>query len=164
MSIKDLIKYEKRIKKSKRGELVLSKQESSKYKRLSGKYKNVTLDYFGNQIKTRVDKSTRIAMQLVVRKCVRNAKENAPFKSGRLKKSIRMVEKTSVVDFFRRKKTITWGSFGVPYAIWQEMGTTKMEGKWFLRNAANKFYPSVIKEVAKINVRGPSYGQRLFNQ
>ena len=142
MSIKELIKYERKIKSGKSGTLSLSKHERSKYTRLSSKYKNVTLDYLGNQVKTKVDNSARAAMHIVIRKCVHDAKENAPFKSGRLKKSIRMMEESSFFSrLFRRKRTITWGSFGVDYALWQEIGTTRMEGKWFLRNAASKFYP-----------------------
>ena len=73
-----------------------------------------------------------------------------PYLTGTLYDSIRFkpaeIRRNEVVGY--------WGSFDVNYAIYQETGTSRISGKYFLRNAADEEYPHLKGRIARRFKRG----------
>ena len=75
--------------------------------------------------------------------CVRDAHPNTPIRTGTLRGSIRFqpVEETEQGMF------VEWGSYGVNYAIYVELGTGRRNGVFMLRNAADREYPKLASRI-----------------
>jgi len=99
----------------------------------------------GEELKKRKDRAVEWAMKTIMADCVRDAKVNPPMpvKTATLQGSIQMraPEKKDGVWFG------LWGSWNVLYAVFQELGTIFMRGKFFLRGAADKNYPRLAAKI-----------------
>ena len=77
------------------------------------------VEWHGDEVKATVSEATRRAMDRLMSDCVAAAKALVPVKTAALQRSIQMrptqPEGKALVGY--------WGSFGIGYAIYQEMGT-----------------------------------------
>jgi hypothetical protein len=94
--------------------------------------------WYGDDIKARLGRGIENAMNATMLDCVAQGQQLAPRKTSVLANSLRIE---------RAKKSGGgwvgyWGSFTVGYAIYQEMGTYKMAGKFYLRRSADAIYPT----------------------
>ena len=132
---------------------------------------STTLFWYGEFVTRNVQESITDSLLQVARECVRAAKHRAPYKTGRLKGSIRInrsslsksrlnpkvrvaIEQAANLMPGRRiakhiERRISWGSYGVPYAIPQEYGTGKIRAKRYLRGAAEEVYPKFMSFLEK---------------
>lgn len=95
------------------------------------------------QIKARLREAGRRGVNDTLTDAVLAGFQNAPVRTGRLRESIRSapatVEATRIVGEF--------GSYGVPYAIFVEIGTRKMAGQFYIRRAADATFPTLGERI-----------------
>ena len=89
--------------------------------------------------------ATRKGMDSVMSKCVREAKATVPVVTTTLQGSIRMEPAKQVEN----ELVGVWGSYNVDYAIFVELGTSKMSAQSYLRPAADRFYPTLPGEIRR---------------
>jgi HK97 gp10 family phage protein len=99
----------------------------------------VSVTWNGEELKKKKDKAVEWAMKVIMADCVRDAKVQPPMpvKTATLQGSIQMRNPEKIDG----KWVGLWGSWNVLYAVFQEIGTIFMKGKFFLRRAADKNYP-----------------------
>lgn len=105
----------------------------------------MSVTWNGDELKKKKDKAVEWAMKTIMADCIRDAKADVPVKTATLQGSIQMRNPEKVEG----KWVGLWGSWNVLYAVFQELGTIFMKGKFFLRRAADKNYPRLggkIKE------------------
>lgn len=107
------------------------------------------VDWNGEQVKRKAVTASRKGIDETMSKCVIVAKGRVRVKTATLQGSLRM--EPAVVLGQRIKGT--WGSFDVNYALWQEIGTSRMSGQPYLRPAADAEYPQ-LKARIKANFAG----------
>lgn len=93
-------------------------------------------------------KASVIAMDQTMAEAVTIAKTLAPVRTGILQGSIRYVPARVVGETVHGQ----WGSFSVNYAIFQELGTSRMRARPYLRPAAERAYqglPARLKAAMK---------------
>lgn len=100
----------------------------------------------GKEIALRAEVASRVAIDATMAACVRDAKQTHTFvnRTGTLQNSIR------IVDFAARHGLNIqgrWGSQAVAYAIYIELGTSRMAAQPYLRPAADRHYPDLSRLV-----------------
>lgn len=103
------------------------------------------LKWNDEEIKKKTLDATRLAMDRVMAKCIKESKIMVPVVTATLQGSIRMEPTKLEGDNLVGR----WGSYNVMYAIFQELGTSHMAANPFLRPAADKYYPSLPGEIRK---------------
>lgn len=95
-----------------------------------------TLNWRGHEIAARMDAAERVGINQTMARCVVMAKGLVRVDTSTLQGSLKIEDarKTSEGNMGQ------WGSFDVNYALWQEIGTSKMVGKPYLRPAADFEY------------------------
>jgi len=89
--------------------------------------------------------ATRQGMDSVMSKCVGMAKGTVPVVTATLQGSIRMEPtKEQGGEMVGR-----WGSYNVLYAIFVELGTSKMSAQPYLRPSADRLYPTLPGEIKR---------------
>lgn len=89
---------------------------------------------FQQGMKKLIKKAPHFAFSAMRKGClavVAQAKENAPVKSGTLRESLRILREDPSRGVIHMGSTLN-------YAYWQEVGTSKMEGRWFFTNAVEQ--------------------------
>jgi HK97 gp10 family phage protein len=94
----------------------------------------------GKQILAKAEAAAAVAIDRTMADCVADAKANHPWENvtGTLEGSIRVV---SFAGLHGLAIVGTWGSADVMYAIFLELGTSRMPPYPFLRPAADRNYP-----------------------
>lgn len=106
------------------------------------------VDWRGDEIQKKILDQAKQAIDQTTAAAVRYAKSNHPWKNvtSTLEGSIMM--KPSV---YRGGLLIgEWGSFDVRYAIFLELGTSKMPAYPYLRPAADAEYPNLAKRLQEL--------------
>ena len=98
----------------------------------------------------RADNAARLGIDDTTSRAVNVAKPITPVDTATLQGSIMMRPAQKV----GRKSTGFWGSFNVEYAIYQELGTVFMPGKFFLQRAMISEYPKLWQHIAARYKRG----------
>ena len=98
-----------------------------------GAYKLVWL---GDIVVAKEKAAAIVAVNQTMAACVQMAKGLVRFDTGALQGSIRMEPARVEGDGIRG----TWGSFDINYALWQEIGTSVMTAKPYLRPSADFEY------------------------
>lgn len=103
------------------------------------------LDWYGDAIQGRIDSAVENAMNATLMDAVAQAQQPGwtPRDTGNLANSI-------TFEGARRDGNGWAGSFGsydVHYAIYVEVGTWKMQGRFYLRRSADKIFPSLPDRV-----------------
>jgi HK97 gp10 family phage protein len=98
----------------------------------------------GEAVRALVRGAVSAGLEEVASLAVIDAKSNAPFEFGTLQGSIRH---DGVKGAPRAE--ITWGSFDVNYALYQELGTQRMAARPYLRPAADRNYPKLGPSIRK---------------
>lgn len=77
--------------------------------------------------------------------CVMHAKTHHPWNNvtGALEGSLQLRPAVTIAA----KTAGRWGSFTIDYALWQEIGTTNMPARPYLRPAADACYPFLRQNV-----------------
>ena len=104
------------------------------------------ITWLGGEIRRRAQRAQAIGVNKIMSECVDHAKRNHPwtFRSGTLHGSIR------IVRFARPGKGGVrgeWGSADVKYAIYLELGTSRMKPYPYLRPAADEWYPKLAAAI-----------------
>lgn len=107
------------------------------------------VDWRGDEVKRNVNRAAAKAVDETMGKCVVRAKQKVRVKTATLQGSIRF--DPAVV--YSRGVRGTWGSFDVNYALWQEIGTSRMSAQPYLRPAADAEYPQLADRI-RDNLRG----------
>lgn len=103
------------------------------------------IKWHGKEVQKKVLFAARKAMDSVMSKCVIQAKFDVPVKTATLQGSIRMQPtKEESGDLIGR-----WGSYNVLYAVFVELGTSRMSAQPYLRPAADKYYPTLHAEIRR---------------
>lgn len=97
----------------------------------------------GEAVKAKVRAATVAAINETMGACIVMAKGLVRKKTLVLQGSIRLTP--AVQSGFRIIGV--WGSFDVSYAIWQEIGTSKMSAQPYLRPSADTFYPTLALRI-----------------
>tara|TARA_Y100000310_G_scaffold47500_3_gene44073 strand:- start:710 stop:1048 length:339 start_codon:yes stop_codon:yes gene_type:complete len=97
----------------------------------------MSLEWNGDRIKRLATQAAKWGIDATTAACVREAKNRVPVVTATLQGSIEMrpaqQRGNDVVGI--------WGSFNVNYAIFVEMGTSRMSGTPYLRPSADSQYP-----------------------
>lgn len=105
------------------------------------------LDWRGEIIVSKYQAATIIAVNQTMGEAVAVARRMVRVKTSTLQGSIRM--KSAVKK--RGGVSGEWGSFDVNYALWQEIGTKVMQGKPYLRPAADFQYRFLGRRIRTAN-------------
>lgn len=97
----------------------------------------MSLAWRGDQVRSHVERAVLAGMDETMAACVLQAKGLVRVKTAVLQGSIQM----RPAEFRGAVAIGLWGSFDVNYAIWQEIGTSRMTGKPYLRPSADAQYP-----------------------
>lgn len=106
------------------------------------------LDWHGDDFKSRINRAIEDAMNATLIDAVAQTKQPGwtPFEFGNLVNSI---------TFEGAKRdgggmTGSFGSYDVHYAIYQEVGTYKMAGRFYLRRAADQIFPTLPGRIVEM--------------
>lgn len=97
------------------------------------------LDWKGDDIKGKALRAAKIGIDQTMAACVTSAKGKVRVKTATLQGSIRFEPAIAFANGARG----VWGSFDVDYALWQEIGTSKMSAQPYLRPSADAQYPQL---------------------
>lgn len=105
-----------------------------------------SLIWQGKAIEHRMVEAAKIGVDGTTAACVQHAKTNHPWtnRSGTLEGSIEMRPAKELAGMVVRGE---WGSFMVNYALWLEIGTSKMPAFPYLRPAADSEYPELATRI-----------------
>ena len=106
------------------------------------------LDWKPKPVLDEFDRRLVDGLNTLGRRCVQTAFPITPWLTGRLARSLRY-EVLEGLD--SGKLELVWGSFDVPYAFEQEVGTSRRSGRHFLRRAADIEYPKLREYISKGN-------------
>ena len=104
----------------------------------------------GKEIEDRVAKASRQGIDVVLARCVPEAKRSPPLPviTGTAQGSIQM-RPARAEGILGRRIVGIWGSFDVNYFIWLEIGARGRTGGFMLRRAADRFYPTLGGTIAR---------------
>jgi len=110
--------------------------------------KRYTIDWTGKEYLRRVLTAQKRAVNRIMSRCVIHAKQNHPWtnRTGILEGSIRI---TDYAYEDRHGVAGLWGSADTAYAIFLELGTSRMPAFPFLRPAADAVYPELVGELSR---------------
>lgn len=102
----------------------------------------------GDEIAKQIEEATKLAINQTLAACVLLAKTDHPWQNvtGTAEGSIQMREAEVLAD---GKIRGTWGSFGVLYFIFLELGTSRMAALPALRPAADKEYSGLAARIRR---------------
>ena len=95
-----------------------------------------TLVWKGDLVVMKAQRAAILGIDQTMAACVTMAKELVRFRTGALQGSLRMEPAKRSGGGIKG----TWGSFDINYAIWQEIGTSVMTAKPYLRPSADFEY------------------------
>jgi len=98
------------------------------------------------RVEQMAEKKCRRAIYDLGAKILKQAKENAPYRSGALRRSGRIKDESPNRGLFAHV-VISFGGrgTGVDYAYFVESGTTYMQGRFYLLRAVRKFAPQLTR-------------------
>ena len=99
----------------------------------------MSLEWNGEAMKRNVIRAAKWGVDATTAACVREAKGEVPVVTATLQGSIEMRPAQQRGD----EVVGLWGSFNVLYAIFVEMGTSRMTGHPYLRPTADHQYPKL---------------------
>ena len=108
--------------------------------------RNGGVDWRGDEVRKNLLEASRKAINEVMADCVRDAVPNTPYVTGNLRRS----EKIQRLATIRRNEVSgDWGMSDedANYAIHVEAGTGSRPGRYMLRNAADKVYPTLTGRI-----------------
>lgn len=108
---------------------------------MEGKWK---VDWRGPQVQKHVERATVQGGNETMAACLVMAKALVRIEFAVLQGSIRIVNFATMAS---GKITGRWGSADVNYALWQEIGTSKMTAQPYLRPAADAEYPKLVGRI-----------------
>jgi HK97 gp10 family phage protein len=101
------------------------------------------LTWRGAEVGNAVRRATIAGMKETLEAAVKQAKENAPVRSGALRDDIQYHGP------FEGDKRITgtWGNFNIPYALFVEFGTVNMAAQYYLTRAKDQEHPKLNERI-----------------
>ena len=106
----------------------------------------MSLKLKGDELKKKYEFAVRRGMDRTLSDCVVTAKPITPFKTGVAKGSIQIVEFAKRIG---TGYTGVWGSVGINYFIYLELGTSRMAAFRPLRRAADKHYKQLSSNIKR---------------
>ena len=108
--------------------------------------RNSDVDWRGDEVRDTLLEASRKAINRVMGDSVANAIRNTPYVTGNLRRS------EKIQRFARIRRNQVSGAWGVSdedanYAIHVEAGTATRAGRYMLRNAADKVYPTFTQRI-----------------
>lgn len=103
------------------------------------------IDWKGRQVSDAMERATMQGIDETMANAVTLAKTMTPVRTGVLQGSERFEPSKRVGGVIRG----FWGSFDVRYAIWVEIGTFRMRGRYMFRRAADAEYPHLAERIRK---------------
>ena len=110
------------------------------------------LEWRGREAIQATEESIAEALEETAALCVQHAHPNTPIQYGTARGSLRFLP----AQVRRGVITVIWGSFGVAYFIFLELGTRFYTGRHMMRNAAAENYPGIaerIRDRMRVNMR-----------
>lgn len=104
-----------------------------------------SLDWQGNKIKQIVFEACRLGIDETTAAAVTPAKERVRVRTRLLQGSIQ--SRPAKRD--GNRIVGSFGSYDVNYALWQEIGTSKMSGQPYLRPAADQEFPKLSERIKR---------------
>lgn len=105
--------------------------------------KGYRLLWRGDAVKDDVMRSLAREFERTAEQAVRGAKRYAPVRTGRLRQSLR------IQSINRRRARVAWGS-DLDYALYQEVGTSRVVGKHYLRRSAREAIAAMLRRMKEI--------------
>ena len=96
-----------------------------------------TIAWYGEGLTEQVEAEMQRRFESLAKKMVTEAKRRCPVDTGRLRDSIRIG--TISKGTFKHTFALTWGSYGVRYALYQEYGTIYHRARHYLSGARDAF-------------------------
>ena len=97
----------------------------------------------GEIVKANVRAAAAMGINETMGDCIIMAKQLVRVKTATLQGSIRLTPAIQLGNHVRG----VWGSFDVNYALWQEVGTSKMSAQPYLRPSAAAHYSSLAGRI-----------------
>ena len=105
----------------------------------------MSLEWNGDTVKRKMIEAAKWGVDKTTSECVIEAKNRVPRVTSTLQGSIQMRPAKQQGD----DVVGIWGSFDVDYAIYVEMGTSRMSGTPYLRPSADSQYPRLSDRIKR---------------
>lgn len=103
------------------------------------------LNWKGDDLKGKMAKAAIDGIDETMAAAVTAAKRLTPVRTGALQGSIRFVPARRAGDMVYG----IWGSFNILYAVYVELGTYRMRGRFMFRQASEQEYPKLRARISK---------------
>lgn len=103
------------------------------------------LNWKGGDIKKQMESAIKQGMSETGVAAVAAAQVNAPVDTGALRADITFQAPQGRGDQW----SMLWGNFIINYALWNEIGTYRMPGRYYLRRAADQEYPHLAERIGQ---------------
>lgn len=105
-----------------------------------------TIKWNGARVSSALKQGAEAAINETMANCVSTARSLVAVDTGRLQADIRVVKPAVIRGWYIEG---SWGAPTVPYAIWQEIGTSKMAAHPYIRPAASIEYPKLVSRLGR---------------
>ena len=105
----------------------------------------VTTEWYGDRVDAEIVAAMQRALRTVGGRIIRKAVPRAPIEFGHLRRSLRF----NPPERDSRGVTMLLGSFSIEYAIYQERGTARITGKFYLQSSIDEEVPRLDEVLAQ---------------